>query len=174
MASETLTPTPGSAVVVKAVPYSHPDAITLVTAQREELAQRYGHPYSELGQAPSDSDVAAFVVAYVYNDTLQREEPIACGGLRAYDYGGAGVGELKRMFVRKDSRGGRLQAGAKVLRELERVARETLGWNRLVLETGALLVEAERFYTKHGYGRIENFGPYVGASNSLCFAKDLS
>jgi len=31
-----------------------------------------------------------------------------------------------------------------------------------------------RLYTREGYTRIDNFGPYVGESLSVCYARDLA
>jgi len=58
------------------------------------------------------------------------------------------------------------------LAELERWAVE-LGYGRCVLETGLRMPDAVAVYTKKGYGRMENFGQYVGMENSVCFEKVL-
>ena len=59
-----------------------------------------------------------------------------------------------------------------ILRNLEARARDAGVW-RLVCETGTLQPEAIRFYQREGYERIDNFGPYLGASQSVCFARTL-
>ena len=59
-----------------------------------------------------------------------------------------------------------------VLTGLEEHAR-SLGWTRLLLETGDQQPEAIGLYTSAGYERIPNFGHYADSDISLCFAKDL-
>lgn len=81
------------------------------------------------------------------------------------------TGELKRMFVDTSARG-RGVAGALLARiETDTAAR---GIRRLVLETGDLHHAAQSLYTRHGYGRIPQFGQYVGEAHSVCFAKPLA
>ena len=91
----------------------------------------------------------------------------ACGAMKEF---GADALEVKRMYTRVPFRGQGL-AGA-VLEELERWAVEA-GFIRLVLETGRRQPEAISFYGKHGFRKIENYGPYVGVANSICFEKSL-
>ncbi|MBD0324285.1 MAG: GNAT family N-acetyltransferase [Aldersonia sp.] len=78
--------------------------------------------------------------------------------------------EIKRMFVRAAHRG-RGYARA-VLAELERTA-AAAGHGRAVLETGTRQPEAIRFYEREGYLRVPNFGPYAGAAESVCYAREL-
>lgn len=158
---------------IEAMSYQHPDALLLCASQREELADRYGHPYSERGQPPSEQDIAVFLVAYVSYPDQSHKTPVACGGLRSL--GGhevIGDAEIKRMFVKKHFRGTTLRPGLAILQALEAWALNK-GWTRLVLETGKLLPEALRFYPKYGYTEIPNFGPYDGVENSVCFGKQL-
>jgi putative acetyltransferase len=63
-------------------------------------------------------------------------------------------------------------AATRILRELEDRARGA-GVVRLVLETGTRQPEAIRFYEREGYARVPNFGPYAGAPESVCYARDL-
>jgi len=50
---------------------------------------------------------------------------------------------------------------------LEQEARE-LGSKRIQLETGSKQPEAISLYETSGFGRIPNFGPYVGEASSVC------
>ena len=59
-----------------------------------------------------------------------------------------------------------------VLNALETWARE-LGYTSLCLETGHNQPEALALYQKCGYKPIENYEPYIGIANSLCFEKML-
>jgi GNAT superfamily N-acetyltransferase len=149
-------------VQVRPEPYDSPDAARLRHQQRQELDARYGNDDHEPGPAPTADDVAVFVLA---RDDHGR--PLGCGGLRLLE---PGVAEVKRMYVEPGARG--TGVATAILRGLEDRARG-LGLRRLVLETGTLQPEAARFYAREGYQRIDCFGPYVGAAQSLCFGRDL-
>lgn len=141
--------------------WSDPDAEALRAAQRVDIEQRYGTPDSEPGPAPSADDITAF---FLLRDD---DRAVACGGLRAID---ETSGEIKRMFVPLEHRGRGLSRI--VLAGLEEHAR-SLGWARLLLETGDAQPEAIGLYESAGYERIPNFGHYADSDISLCFAKDL-
>jgi GNAT superfamily N-acetyltransferase len=81
----------------------------------------------------------------LYEDGL----PVACGGLRPL---GAGVGEIKRMFVTAAARG--RGHGRALLAELERRAREAR-YDRVRLYTTEVLYEARALYDDAGYRRID-------------------
>lgn len=147
-------------VVIVAQSWDAPEAARLRAAQRAELDARYGNDDHEPGTTPTAADVAVFVVARTSEGTA-----IGCGGLRMLE---PGVAEIKRMYVEPAHRGS--GAATAILRDLEMRA-EAAGVHRLVLETGTLQPEAIRFYQREGYERIENFGPYAGATQSVCFAR---
>jgi hypothetical protein len=48
------------------------------------------------------------------------------------------------------------------------------GRTHLRLETGTLQPDAIAFYERHGYRRIENYGPYVGEPLSVCYERPLA
>jgi putative acetyltransferase len=79
--------------------------------------------------------------------------------------------EIKRMFVRVESRG--TGVARHILRLLESIARDH-SVTRIELETGPKQPAAIAFYSKNGYASIPNFGPYVGDEFSVCFAKSLT
>jgi GNAT superfamily N-acetyltransferase len=79
--------------------------------------------------------------------------------------------EVKRMYVLPSERGTGI--ATEVLRELEKWA-DDLKMSRIILETGKRQPEAIRLYEKNGYLRTENFEPYVGIENSVCFEKRLT
>jgi GNAT superfamily N-acetyltransferase len=141
--------------------WSDPDAEALRAAQRVDIEQRYGTPDSEPGPAPTAADITAF---FVLRDGA---EAVACGGLRALD---ETSGEVKRMFVPTQHR--RRGLSRIVLSGLEEHAR-SLGWTRLLLETGDRQPETIGLYESAGYERIPNFGHYADSDDSLCFAKTL-
>lgn len=144
------------------VEWDHPAAVALRSAQRDEIALRYGTRDSEPGPAPTADDITVIFVAFDEADT-----PLGCGGLRQRDETEA---EIKRMFVAPPFRGSGVSTA--ILARLEQYGRER-GWSRLVLETGDQQPDAIRFYTREGYQRIPNFGYYIDSPISLCFAKVL-
>jgi putative acetyltransferase len=141
--------------------WSDPDAAALRAAQRVDIEARYGTPDSEPGPAPTADDITAF---FLLRD---GDDAVACGGLRAID---PTSGEIKRMFVPLEHRGRGFSRI--VLNGLEKHAR-SLGWSRLLLETGDQQPEAVGLYESAGYRRIPNFGHYADSAISLCFAKSL-
>ena len=78
--------------------------------------------------------------------------------------------ELKRVFIHTEYQGQGI--GSKLVSLLIEWARE-LGYKRIILETGELLVESCAVYNKLGFQVIPNYGPYVNMPESLCMAKDL-
>ena len=147
---------------VEAVPFDHPDAIALRTAQRVELTERYGTPDSEPGPAPTAADTAVFLLA---RDGDGRA--IGCGALRER---GEGAGEVKRMYVVPFRR--RSGVARAVLAALEEEATRR-GWTLLKLETGTEQPDAMAFYERHGYRRIPNFGHYADSELSVCYEREL-
>lgn len=148
-------------VVVRWLPWEHPDGVALRAAQRSEIGDRYGTD-NEPGPKPSAADVTAFAVVY---DAVGCA--IGCGALRDL---GDGAFELKRMYVQPSHRGRRI--GRRIIDELEAHARQ-LGATRMLLETGDLLAEAIRLYERAGYRRIPNFGHYTGVESSICYERIL-
>lgn len=62
--------------------------------------------------------------------------------------------------------------GNALLTYLEAAATE-MGYRELRLETRHINLRAVQFYEKNGYVRIENYGPYVGREEAVCFSKAL-
>lgn len=141
--------------------FDSPDAQRLRAAQRLEIDRAHGGD-TEPGEKPTAESIAVFFVARDESGT-----PLGCGGLRIVD---DGIAEIKRMYVRPESRGS--GAAASLLRRLEEAALD-LGSPALVLETGTEQQRAVGFYQREGFRRIANFGPYVGAPLSVCFSKVL-
>jgi len=95
-------------------------------------------------------------------------QPVGCACLRAYS---GNTVELKRMYVRPEYRGRGLSR--RILDDLEKWAAE-LHYSRIILETGQMLKEAHGLYRSSGFQIIENYGPYKGITESLCFEKTIS
>jgi GNAT superfamily N-acetyltransferase len=149
-------------MIIERTDFDAPASAALRQAQQDEIAVRYGRPDSEPGVKPSAADITVFFVAFDDDN-----EPIGCGGLRQLD---DEHGEIKRMYVRPESRGTGVSTA--ILNRLELFALEN-GWHRLVLETGDQQPDAIGFYTREGYTRIPNFGYYAESDSSLCFEKVL-
>jgi len=149
-------------VRIEQVAFDSDASAALRQAQQDEIAERYGTPDSEPGVKPSAADMTVFFVAFDDDG-----EPMGCGGLRKLD---DSYGEIKRMYVRPESRGTGVSTA--IIQSLESYALSH-GWHRLVLETGDRQPDAVRFYSREGYTRIPNFGHYVGLEASLCFGKHL-
>jgi GNAT superfamily N-acetyltransferase len=147
---------------LETVSFDDPDAAALRAAQRAELAVRYGTPDSEPGPAPTAADTTVFLLA---RDAQGRA--VGCGALRELR---EGLGEVKRMYVVPERRRSGIAAAALAALEAHAVTR---GWTHLRLETGTLQPDAIAFYERHGYRRIENYGPYVGEPLSVCYERPL-
>jgi GNAT superfamily N-acetyltransferase len=112
---------------------------------------------------------------YVQYNTLENihdviliyldEVPVGCASFKYYE---DHVAEVKRVFVRKEFRGRGISNV--LIKELDEMARNK-GFNKLILETGAPLVEAMGLYIKNGYKITDNFGPYKDMPESICMEK---
>jgi GNAT superfamily N-acetyltransferase len=152
-------------VKVEAAFWDDPDVQRLAAEQQVEVRARYDGK-GEPGTPPSAADISVVLVARDEDGTA-----MGCGALREL---GAGVAEVKRMFVVPSARGRGVSKA--VLTVLEDVARER-GWTTLRLETGPRQPEAIGLYTAAGYRPIEAFGAYAGhpdADESLYFERLLS
>lgn len=97
----------------------------------------------------------------------EGNKAVGGGAIRRYD---AETIELKRVFVHREYQGQGI--GSRLVVLLMEWAVE-LGYQRMILETGELLVESCAVYKKLGFQVIPNYGPYVNMPESLCMAKDL-
>ncbi len=96
----------------------------------------------------------------------ENNRPVGCGAFRPLTETTA---ELKRMFSDRSCPG----TGATLLAWLEEAARG-MGYRELWLETRKINTRAVQFYLKHGYLQRENYGPYIGRDEAICFAKRLT
>jgi putative acetyltransferase len=140
------------------------EALRLIDALNAELSKTYPEPgacHFRLDPDEVAPGQGAFVVAF------QSDHPVGCGAVRKID---ARTGELKRMYVRPESRG--RGVGRRLVAALEAEAR-SLGLSRVVLETGIRQRQALALYERTGFARIPPFGEYVSSPVSICMAKDL-
>jgi putative acetyltransferase len=149
--------------MIEEVAWEDPDAVSLREARRREIAEIYGRDGSEpAGSEATGLDVAVFVVAY------DGARAVGCGGLRVID---DDTGEVKRMYLVPAVRGTGVSRA--ILTALEEWAVEH-HIRTLRLETGDLLLAAQRFYQREGFTSIPPFGPYVGSTLSRCYEKRLT
>lgn len=117
---------------------------------------------SEYLQYNKLEDIHDVVLAYQDND------PIGCASFKCFD---KGIAEVKRVFIKGKYRGNGYSK--QLMRFLEQRAIEN-GYHKLILESGAPLIEAMGLYSKIGYTVIENFGQYKDMEKSICMEKVLS
>jgi len=138
----------------------------LVLSLLDQLSDTLTFITGDSGRAsfnPADVAVhgALFAVAYDSDGT-----PVGCGAYRPLC---EEIAEVKRMFAAPGSKG----VGAAILAFLEQNAAAD-GYRELWLETRLVNDRAVRFYEKHGYSRIPNFGKYVGRPEAVCLGKALA
>jgi DNA-binding MarR family transcriptional regulator/predicted N-acetyltransferase YhbS len=139
-----------------------PTARDVVGRYFAEIGRRFGFDPAD----ESDKDMKLLVPpAGVFVVALSDGEPVACGGLQSI---GAGVAELKRMWVHDDWRGAGL--GSRLLRHLEDQARAS-GHGAVRLDTNAALTEAIGMYQRAGYQAIDRYNDNPWATHF--FEKDL-
>jgi putative acetyltransferase len=140
---------------------NHPDFKNLVKALDADLLERYGP--KQAAYAPHNILDIIETAVLVYDDGI----PAGCACFKGFD--GNSV-EIKRMYVTPKSRGKHI--AYLMLTELENWAKE-LSNAHTVLETGLAQPEAIGLYQKAGYTIIENYGPYINMSDSVCMKKAL-
>jgi len=123
--------------------------------------QRHGLDISRIFQPH-----IAFFIAYLDG------HPAGCGGVAFQDT----LAEVKRMYVRPDSRG--QNVGQTILARLESEAKAR-GIPRMVLETGDAQKAALIFYQRAGYSPCAPFEPYAAMpaaqiQRSRFFEKDIT
>lgn len=139
---------------------ARPEAAELLGLLSRELAQITGADgTTNFSPVDASHPRAAFVIA------RSEGEAVGCGCIRPLT---AEVCELKRMYSKYRDRG----IGRRVLLALEARARE-LGYREVWLETRKVNAQAVNFYTRWGYRVRDNFGPYVGRPEAVCFEKVL-
>ena len=93
---------------------------------------------------------------------------IGMGGVRFTD---DGLGEIKRMFVKPDTRG--KAVGQVILDAIEKLALSR-GTKRLVLETGSNFEAAKKLYERAGFTRCAPFHDYEATEWNIFFDKQLA
>lgn len=166
MADEALVP----ALELRALPFSHPDVVTLVEQVQAEYVVRYGNPdRTPIPEGEFEPPSGAFFVAYL--DGV----PVATGAWRRRDdveaFGTRLTAEVKRMYVAPAARGRGLARA--MLAHLETTARAA-GAEAMILETGTAQPEAMTLYESSGYTRIPGFAYYRDSPHNRCYARPLT
>lgn len=137
------------------------DFQALISLLDAELNERYGIVQKQNDVYNQVEFIDTVALGYI------GDVPVACGCFKIFN--GNAV-EIKRMFVKTEMRGSGIAKD--VLLELEKWAID-MNFSEALLETGVKQPEAIRFYSKLGYSRIENYGPYIGNTNSVCMSKTI-
>lgn len=137
------------------------DFIELTRLLDTDLWTRYGEMQAHYDKHNTIDCINEAIIIY------KNQIPAACGAFKEYNSDSA---EIKRIFVKKENR---QQGLAKlIVSQLEESARKQ-GYKYALLETGIKQPEAINLYKNIGYEIIENYGPYIGDSNSVCMKKAL-
>ncbi|WP_409200213.1 GNAT family N-acetyltransferase [Methanobrevibacter sp. DSM 116169] len=96
-----------------------------------------------------------------------NEIAIACGSFKIYD---ENTVEMKKFYVLSEYQNQGI--GSNILKKLENHAK-SLGYNKVLLETGCILPKAISFYKKRNYKIIENFDEFKDDENIVCMKKEL-
>lgn len=155
-------------MIIRPMPFDHPDAVKLNDQVQLEYAERYDGDGDDTPLDPAMFDPPRGLYLMAYDE---RERPVATGGWRAMDENGEGYAdgdaELKRMYVVPEARG--LGLARRILARLEEDARAA-GRRRMCLETGTKQPEAISLYLSSGYQPCAKFGLYRFHEDSRCFA----
>lgn len=146
---------------VTAEPFDHEDAVRLRAAARIEVDRLFGGP-SDRGRPLTEATAAVHVIA--------RDHTGMALGTASLSAAGDGVFEVRRLFVRPDSRG--RGVGDVLLLELLAQAEE-LQAPAVVAEMGLLQPHAAALFLRNGFVRIRPFGPYQDDPESICFSRAL-
>jgi ribosomal protein S18 acetylase RimI-like enzyme len=124
------------------------DARGCLEAYAGELRDRFGFSLSDSTPMESSDMVPPAGILLL---ARRAGEPIGCCALKIH---GPDLGEVKRLWIRKDARGHGL--GRRMLASIEEDARSR-GLARLRLDTHGSLAEARSLYVRHGYVEIDAF-----------------
>ncbi len=139
-----------------------PRFLDLVSMLDHDLSGRYEDGNASYASFNTLVKITAVVLALVDG------EPAGCGAFKPFEENGV---EIKRVFIKPCFRGRGISK--RIMTELEYWAAEE-GCVRAVLETGMNQPEAISLYEGIGYRRMENFEPYIGMPESICFEKPLT
>lgn len=142
--------------------YDSPDAQMLIEEVQGEYVIRYG------GRDETPVDPADFTPPEGTFLLLHRDATlVGCAGLRRRSDEDV---EVKRMLVRQAYRG---RGYARELLALVEEEARSMGFARIMMETGLAQPEAMALYESSGYEPIPGFGYYRNEPQNRCYAKKL-
>ena len=148
-------------VQVKRTATSDPHFLRLVSLLDHELWIELNEDQATYDQHNKVPGIPTAILLY------DNGEPAACGCFKVFD---EETVEIKRMFVKKESRG---KGYSKlVLQALEYWAKES-GYQYAILETSIHFTVAQNLYRSNNYYPTPNYPPYVDLPESICMKKDL-
>lgn len=151
--------------------------MTMITVKKSDPFSSESHHLiellsAELAAITGDNGKSNFTAEAMSDDKAlwvlaknSQGKAVGCGAIRPLTQD---IAELKRMFSDRSVSG----VGSALLTFLEDSAKE-MGYIELRLETRHINHRAVSFYKKNGYIRIENYGPYIGRTEAVCFSKTL-
>ncbi len=98
---------------------------------------------------------------------MEGDEAVGCGAIKQYD---AHTMEMKRVFVKDEYR--HHGYGRIIIKALETLAKGK-GFDKLILETGAPLIPAQKMYASCGFKPMNNYGQYECMGCSVCMCKNI-
>ena len=133
-----------------------------------EITEQYynriaGGAENRLQYIPHNLSSAVSDVLLVYLE----DHAVACAGLK---HCSAQDAEIKRVWVEPAYRG--RQIATMMMRRIEDRA-HMKGYSRVILQTRAAMADAVSLYTGLGYHQIDNYPPYDGLKDAVCYAKEL-
>jgi GNAT superfamily N-acetyltransferase len=155
-------------LLIRQVPFGHPDAVTLMERVQAIYAQRYGGgDESPMDPADFAPPAGIFFIGYVDGVAL------ASGAWRSVGLdrlGSRRTAEVKRMYVVEEAQ--RQGLARVMLAHLEATARAA-GFEVMVLNTGDKQPEAIALYESSGYVPVDGFGTYACHPGAYFYGKTL-
>lgn len=147
-------------IKIERVAITNPDLLSLIQELNDFFNEEWGTEVAQSYQNHHNlAEMACAVVAY------DEGVAVGCGCWKLFD---ERTPEIKRMYVKQTNRGS--GAAGKIMQALEQDMLEN-GYQQAVLETGKEMVGAIRFYERHGYRTIPNYGEFVGDALCICMKK---
>ncbi|WP_207696154.1 hypothetical protein DOK67_0000643 [Enterococcus sp. DIV0212c] len=149
-------------IKIKRVATTDPELLNLIKELNDFFNEEWGTEVAQSYQNHHNlAEMACAVVAY------DGQVAVGCGCWKLLD---EQTPEIKRMYVRPTSRGN--GAASKIMQALEMDMQEK-GYKQAVLETGKEMLSAIRFYERHGYSIIPNYGEFIGDDLCVCMKKEF-
>lgn len=127
--------------------------------------------YSSLvGGRENRKDFIPYNISEMIQDVILAyigEKCVGCAGMKKYSEHNI---EIKRVWVEPEYRGRRI--ATKMMSEVEKKAIQC-GYQRTILQTREIMLDAVGLYQKLGYTQIPNYPPYDLLEGAVCYAHQL-